>query len=437
MTKILETIGKAREALENGDSQGGYAELCSLFARFPDVLEEHEKFVQAVGLLADLTRSFGAAALAALLESVRREPDDVQSLYQAAYELFEQGQYAAAATLLMRANRLDPGVAGVVTELVANLHELMFYPQAAQVLDHSGLPEKDPLCAYLSGYSRLMSGRVEEARERLDQLGGELEEPLPQMRDNLAGMVARAQALRAAGVELGPLSLTAWHAVINRCLLLHESPYGYEDAMRGRYAFVSDAASRVRAGLEGLRELLPLVGFAPRRVVAAPGRQSEIVAAAAARFLGLPWLAWRPGLESEGLVVAWTLESVEEEDFLEAVRTYAPAARLFVHASCWTAPFGFSPDFTTLLYQHITDPWTGGCLRVDPKTRDLIDTPPDERDNEELAAEILAAPPEESQLSLELVSRVASVLSALDHASQPSGPRLRQRAGGPVLSNHF
>ncbi len=438
----METITKARELLDQGQAQESYRELSRLFGRIPDVLELRADFCAAMEILGELTRGFGDGELALLIGSLAVQPDDAGNLFEAAYQLYEQCQYPAACTILLRANRLYPGEAELVSELVSNLHELLLYREAAEALDASGTCHSELVCAYLSGYSHLMSGQLEAARERLSLLRGDLSEPLTVMRATLAGMVTRADAILQAEIPLGELSLTAWQAVTNGTLLLHESEYGYEDAMRGRYAFVQDSPALMRAGLERLRQVLPEVGFAPSRVVAAPGRQSEILGRAAAQLLNLPYVAWEPGLESEGLVLAWTMESVENEDFLRALHAHHPEARLFVHASRWTLPFGYSPDFSTLLYQQITDPWTGGSLRSDPDTQEIVPAPPDERDADTLAAEILAAVPEEGVSSVELISQVARAMRPLPAQHQPGflrseGMRLRQWAGGPVLSNRF
>ncbi|MBS2033915.1 hypothetical protein JST97_02955 [bacterium] len=442
MTDVDERLRKSREFLDQGQARQSYQELNRLFTATPEALEDRHPFTQAVGLLAELTRSFGGGELSQKLGQVALLPDSVEGLYEAAYQLYEECQYAPAACLLTRANRLAPGQPELVSELVANLHGLMLYARAAEVLDQSGTCQNEAVCAYLSGYSRMMSGDIQGARERLELLAGELPPQVSAMRDALAGMVARAEALEGADIPLGERSLTAWQSVISGTLLLHESPDGYEDAMRGRYCFVQDSPGLMKTGLERLQAILPLVGFAPDRVLSAPGRQSQVLARATARLLGLPFMDWQAGLEHTGLVVAWSLESVQDESFWRALHQHHPGARLFVHASCWTEPFGYSPDFTTLLYQHITDPWTGGALRMDPETGQLGPAPPDERDSESLAAEVLRAEPEQSASSPQLLKAVAVALQSLDTEHHPGflrnhGLRLRQRAGNPVLSNHF
>jgi hypothetical protein len=137
----------------------------------------------------------------------------------------------------------------------------------------------------------------------------------------------------------------------------------------------------------------------------------------------------------------------ERSLFCQAVGLLAQVSRAlgaeeFVHTSSRTEPFPFAPDFTTLLYQHITNPWTGGALRVDPATQEVGPVPPDDRPDEVLAEEILVSCPEDSHSSPELISQVMGAFRQLPEHRQigcyrNQGRRLLQRRGGPVLSNHF
>lgn len=156
------------------------------------------------------------------------------------------------------------------------------------------------------------------------------------------------------------------------------------------------------------------------------------MAGALARRLNLPLKTWQADVEPRGLVVAWSLEHVAIPEFWIALREYTPSTRLFVHASCWTDPFDYAPDFTTVLYQQITNAWEGGLLRVDPDTQELNSAPPDPRSVEELVAEVMTAEPENTPIAADLQQQIARLM----HYPQ-SGPRPRQRAGGPVPSNHF
>jgi len=437
-----ETLNSVEEQIQKGDITGSYETLKGLFSPLSSHLEGATTFARAVGLLAQLSKAFGAADLSQRLQTVALAPDDVEALYEAAYGLYEERQHEPAATLLIRANRLLPGQPNLVAELSGNLEKLMLYAQAADVLDESGTWFDDPICTYLSGFNSLMCGRVDTARTRLQALSGVQAEPLPVMRDALAGMLARVDALQAAGIVLNALSLTAWQAAVNGTLLLHESPHGYEEAMRGRYAYLSDSSELMQTGLSRLKTLLEQTRLLPSRVVAAPDRSSQILALAAAEILGVPCVPWSPGEERVGLIIAHCLETSEDGDFLEALRSHQPGSMLFVHACSWTAPYPQAPDITTLLYQHLADPWSGGRLQEDPETGDLMEAPPDLRDVHTLAQEILNANPEHSQCGLEIALACSQALSTLPETQSTgiyrnSGLRLTQRAGGPVLSNHF
>lgn len=67
---------QSREALAGGDPQGAYRALSSLFAATPDPLEEREPLREALGPLAELSKAFGAAELAALVARCAASPDD-------------------------------------------------------------------------------------------------------------------------------------------------------------------------------------------------------------------------------------------------------------------------------------------------------------------------------------------------------------------------
>lgn len=443
MPSVAETLSKVRSLAGAGKGPEAYGELLLLFGAVPERLEERAPFQTAMKLLAELSRAFGAGELAEKIARCAAMPDDPQALYDAAYGLFEERQFAPAVTLLSRANGIAPGQPAIVSELSVCLERLLRYDEAVLHLDASGVVGHDPVCTYMSGYCWLMSGDIERSRERLDALAGVTDPEVASLRDALAGMHARANAMRGAGIALDDHALTAWQAVINGTVLLHESPFGHDEPMRGRYAFLADSPGFMREGLDRLKAVLAALGELPTRVVAAPDRESRILARAAGSLFGVPVLDWAPGEEREGLVVAWDMDHVPDPAFLDALRLHAPAQRLFVHASCWTEPFSYSPDVTTLLHQQLTHPWTGGALRVDPETRQVTRAEADSRSDGALAAEIIGA--EASNPSVSTLDTVLSVVHALATVPEPhrgglsrgGAPRARQRAGGPVASHRF
>jgi len=451
MVSDPDRVAEARLALRGGDKEAAFRAITAAL-QHPHSLED-ARLSGAFQLYAEIARTFADPATAEKLRAAAADFASVGALYEAAQALFLQHQFGVAATLLHRAQRLQPGQPAIVAELVANLHALLCYAEALAVLASSGLCEGDPLLSYLLGFSALMSGDLVAARGVMPSLAA-LSGPSAAARDALAGMLARADALSGAiappggssvsdRVDLGDHALTAWHAVIQGTMLCHESPHGYGTPMRGRYAFVQDSPDLMRQGIARLKRLLERAERSPARVVAAPDRASLILALAVGQSLELPVVPWAPGQEQSGLVTAWNLSAITELSFLEALAEHYPEQILFSHASSWVDPFSFAPDVTTLLYQEITNPFVGGALSVDPETKQIQVAPPRAEDDGVLAEEILAAPIRDPS-----VTTVAHLFSVLDPLlklppeqrvglGRREGRRLLAHRGSPVQSNRF
>ncbi len=436
MSTPRETIDSAKQQHAEGKTQDAYRTLRSYFS---GPSSDEAVFFDALTVLESLSRTFGATKAADTLSVCLARRDDPKAFFDAGYQFYEERQFPPASALLFHANRLAPGQPGIVGELSSALEAQLRYAEAAFVLEQSGTPAREPFCAYLAGFNWLMCGELDSAREHLGRLVDETEPPIVFQREMLRGMLARADAMTAAGLSLGENALTAWQAAINGTVLLHESPHGWDSPMHGRYAFVSDSAALQREGLERLKVVLTAANAAPARIVSMPGRESRLLGLAASHVLGAPVKPWEPGTENGALVVAWTMESVPDDAVLRALASHAPSSRLFVHASSWVEPFGYAPDVTTLLHQNITHPYTGGALRVDPKTQKVTPSEPDPRPDDVLIEEIVNAPiSDASKTTLEHVLAVAKALSAHRVGLFANeGRRLRQRAGGPVQSNRF
>ncbi|HEY1100459.1 MAG TPA: hypothetical protein VGF99_16080, partial [Myxococcota bacterium] len=334
----------------------------------------------------------GNTSLTPLLAAVAATPDDVDALYAAGYQAYEEGLYDVAAALLLRANQRSPGNVGIVCEAAGALEQLLRYREAADVLAASGLVATDPFCAYLHGFSCLMCGERDAARDALKALATVDDPQLVDLRHRLEAMLARADLLAAAG-QLSSTSLTAWHLALNGTLLLHESPHGHSEPMHGRYAFVQDSAALMHHGIERLA--FALDEQIPPHIVHAPDRASRILGLAIAQRFNRPLMPWSTSLGSpqDCLVVVWSLEHVDDPGFLRALSRHAPGQVLFAHASSWTAPNAWAPDVTTLLYQSITNPWTGGALQLTSTKHDTsaaLPAPIDIRADDVLASEITA-----------------------------------------------
>ncbi|MFT3768561.1 MAG: hypothetical protein QM820_24205 [Minicystis sp.] len=432
---------RAREILAAGAVQEAFRELRPVLA-YP-AAPEGALLREALDILREIGEELVGDHLRNILAWARDHSDDPESLYDAGYALYEQKLHDLAATLLARANRITPGSTTIVTELSANLEALMLHRQAAEVLRSSGLVETDAMCSYLYGYNVLMSGDVEAARPIAEGMRSLEDHSLAYMGGALAGMIARADAIRGA-TRLDDHDLAGWHLAINGAVLLHLSPHGYEDAMRGRYAFVSDSYERIREGLDRLAVALSAAGIAVPRVFALPDRSSRIVAAAAAQILGVPCEAWPAGGdERPGVIAAYDLDQVGSADVLEQLRDHRPGQVLFTHASCWSDPFPYAPDVTTYLYQVNVAPWDAGQMTIDRESGMVKRGDADPSPVEALAARVVAAAGNDESVSTreQLAALVIAARGVAADAApglfRSSGQRLRQRAGSPVRSARF
>src|SRR4029078_12210492 len=117
----------------------------------------------------------------------------------------------------------------------------------------------------------------------------------------IEGYLARADAARGHA-PLDATDLRGWHFVLTGGLLLHISPHGFDEGMRGRYAFVPDSPATCFEGIRRVALVLDALDHRPERVLAPADRASAILAPATAIALNLPNQAWRP--HHAALVVA-------------------------------------------------------------------------------------------------------------------------------------
>jgi len=418
--------------ISQGEDQAAFTRLRTSFGWPAGKAIGTTELPKWLGLLADLAARRGADPLAEITAEVVRDPDNPDQLFDLGYALIDAGAPGGAATILWRCLTLVGESEEVLCELVSALESALAYPDAFDVLhEHAALRARSFLCRYLYAFNGAMSGRLEVTRETLPSLeAGTPEEDT--MIGTLAGFVARAEKL-AGILPLDPGDLRGWHYVLTGGILVHQSPYGFEEPMHGRYAWLGDSHARIATGIERLAKLAR--GMRLECVYAPPGRGHEIVAHAVSKKLDLPIMPWPAvGVPAPGLVALYDLSELAPND-ITRLQQRRPDQIVFAHASPWTEDSPIAPDVTTLLYQSIVAPW-GETMVVNPETNEVQAAPPDERPAEQIAADILASPGlEETELEAEQLDR----LDALIARAWPLEPGNRSRlwAGGPVPSNRF
>ena len=385
-----------------------------------------------IAMFGELAGRRGADQLVGQVDEVVRDPDSPDRLYALGYALIDAGVPTIAATLLWRCLALVGESEEVVCELVSALESALAYSDALAILEeHAALRSRSFLARYLYGYNGAMAGKLSIARDVLPALEPDSPETAA-MRTTLAGIVERAD--RIAGVlPLDERDLRGWHYVLTGGLLTHQSPYGFDEPMHGRYAWLADSLPRIAFGLDRLVALV--APLALPCIYAPPGRGHEIVAHAASQKLGLPIAEWPTiGVPAPGLVVAYDLSEIPHGHIAQLLPRRADQI-LYAHATPWTQDCPIAADVTTLLYQSLVCPWDERPV-VDPATRESSTTEPDTRDPSDIAASILAHEPLGAD---DLAADEPDKWSALVARAWPPTPGQRSRlwAGGPVPSSRF
>lgn len=385
-----------------------------------------------LALVGELATRRGAAPLAELAAAAVRDPDSPDRLYDLGYALIDAGAPAIAAAVLWHCLALVGDSEEVVCELVSALESALAYPDALAVLeDHAALRSRSFLCRYLYAFNAAMSGRLDVTRAMLAQLAPDSDETAG-LCDTIRGICDRAD--RVAGVcPLDGRDLRGWHHVLTGGLVIHQSPYGFDEPMHGRYAWLADSLPRIATGLDRLGGLIAPLGLPC--IYAPPGRDHEIIAHAAGERLGLPVAPWPAvGVPAPGLVVMYDLAQLPDGEVARLVQR-RPDQILFAHASPWTADSPVAPDVTTLLHQTLVAPWAAHTI-IDPETRALSEAAPDDRPAAAIAAELAASPGlDAGELAADEPDRWAALVTRVWPPAP--GPRSRMWGGGPVPSSRF
>ncbi len=431
---------RALAELAKGDARAAFSAIRPAL-EYPASFEDELHFRDAFSIFARIAAFLAEPEFVELVNAVVKGADDPQALYDLGYQLIELGTPRIAAVVLNRANELAPGMEVILTELVCAFEESGLFADAVRVLHEvPEILEESFICRYLLAFNKLMLCNVEAARKILPSLQADADLDHKFMCDQLQGFLLRADVV--SGVSpLDEGDLRGWHFVMNGALLLHLSPWGFDEGMHGRYAYTQDSASRCLEAIKRLKHVFEAMETKPPRVLMLKDRGSEILARAAAAALGLPLVEWQLGLDLPGLIPVYDLRELEPET-IEALSVHRKQQILWCHASCWTEQQPFAADIVSYLYQYNCSPWSSRPT-ADAACQKIVKCAAQEGSAEDLSREITGVSLEEDTLddvdelkSLVVRSRLLTGQAAAGVFIE-EGRRRRQFLQSPVRSGRF
>jgi hypothetical protein len=405
---MADDVAAGEALLAAGDARGALAHMrqCLAWPRGREVGE----LPRWLRLLRDVSAALSLDELVEVASEAVRDPDSPDKLYDLGYSLIDAGAPSIAASVLWHCLKLVGESEEVVCELVSALESALAYHDAYAILEqHAALRSRSFLCEYLFAFNAAMSGKLDVTRAVYARLVPESPE-MDAMLGTIKGIVDRADQIEPRDAH----DLRGWQYVLTGTLHAHQSPYGFDEPMHGRYAWLQDSIARIKTGLD---RVVPLArAIAAPCVYALPGRASEMVAGALATLLDLPLAPWPAIGIPEGVIVGYDLAAIPA-DALGRLSQRKPGQLFFAHASPWTRDGAVAPDVTTLVYESIVEP-------------------ADEGTAEEVAAAIVASRGLDTE---ELACDEPDRWDLLARSAWPALPGQRARfwAGGPVRSNRF
>ncbi len=440
----MNSYEKIKKQVEEEIAKNNYDEAFMIFREiihYPSLIN-NKNWVEAFGIFEQLSQHFTDEKFVQLVKAVKNEPDNIQALYDLAYQLYEQGAYRIAATVLSHANQLYPGEEAIVTELASNLEAIFLNNEACQILKNTPkILEESDICKYLFAFNSLMCGNIDTAKKYNELVKNSKDENIQYMYHSLLAILNRADVLKER-LSLKE-SLREWHMVLNGDFLLHLSPHGFKDGMNGRYAYVSDSYSLIKEGILKLIALFNKADIDVPYIYYLPNKNSEILALALSKLWNnKPVYPYKEETQNLGLVVAYDLKDIDSNATYEQLSTFNPGQYLWSHASCWTDPFPYSPDITTFLYQFNANPWDEG-MKMNEQTGEIEDVVLDSSSNEEIAEKII-----KEEIDEQFFKDEDQLLSMLDNLKKlnskfaaglfkNSQRRYHNRTGSPIKSSTF
>jgi tetratricopeptide (TPR) repeat protein len=376
----------ARAAFHDGDARAALLRLIPIF-------EADASFTPAYALASDCLRALGGDAEAALFQAAAAHLQDSRPLYELGRHFVDADRERLAIPFLERALALAPGDPNVALQLAAALTAERQPQRARDVLEN--VDRSSGSVAHQYYWSTLLTGRsdgvhefVSDGRQALEQdadrLGAYAVKLYSARLDELDDCATRFER-----IDHPQARVRDWQYIQYGAAILDE--WECMEVAGGRYVMQCATYTQVATILHRLRQTLTALNHYPVCVLGLADRDSEITARAAAEVLGVPYapatqsLVGTPG----ALIIVGDAQSTM---YVEELRVAQPNQTLFALNLQWTSGAEITPDIAGLLSQTFFPPW-GAQLKLNPTSKGLEQTVPDNRPAYEVAAEVAATRP--------------------------------------------
>ncbi len=347
----VEAFENAKEIVDTDPMEA--FQMIRSFISFPNKVAP-EDWTNTWDLFSIIANEVVGAEFSETVQRVAFGYNDVQSLYDFGYELIDVGLPKISALIFQRTDELEPGNPNVISEYIAALDRSGFSAEIVNVFEtYEHLLADTFIFRYLNAFAGIMTQDIKKTKASLEKY------PLKPSGEEEEFMAARIDTFLHRISTFGDISehdLRTWQFVTTGSILLHVSPYGFEEGMHGRYAYIQDSEELCMEGIRKLKTILSATSFDVPKVMAPKDRASEILGRAAAEYFGCPFSFYEDTPTETGLVVTYDLSELSTET-LESLFHKQANQILFTHVVNWVSPPFFSPDFHTFQCQVNISPW--------------------------------------------------------------------------------
>ncbi len=429
-----EHLESAQEAFEEGDFREALRALTHGFRVDPIYRPLYELAIRSLEAL-------GGDEEALLFRDALDDFTAMEPFYELGYHFVDVGYYDLAIPFLERAHELDPQDVSSALEL-AIAYNSRFRPEDARHLLQKFDEGQDFWLDYEYYWSSLLCNRPEGVLEFIERYRSQFElvdiEEDIEFRvtfslDKLAEVLTRLYAFP----DPRPL-IQDWHFIqYGGSILDYFDDRWVEDGMEvagGRWVTAWGSSEQMAMILLKLRRWLEELNRMPSRVAGLPGRDSEIIARAAALFLDRPYLPISDELlaSPDVLIVAAENHELPRGPVLHVQNNQT----LFAFSLNWLQSAGPAPDVAGLMSQAYFFPWKKR-IRFDPDTREAEEIPEDTRDPEVIARELFEAKPEHDPRFDEIMDFYRERADYLKGEIRGGAMRLPFLPDSPVPGSYF